>query len=47
VREQLSASLGMQGDEGEDSWFNTKMGTPRWQVASVRVIRDSGSTRQG
>ncbi len=47
VREQLSARLGTQGDEGEDGWFNTKMGTPRWQVVSVRVIRDNGSTRQG
>lgn len=45
VREQLAAALGTAGDEGEEGWFSATMGTPRWQVASVQVVRDGGNGR--
>jgi hypothetical protein len=45
VREQLSVALGTQGDEGEEGWHSATIGTPRWQVASVRMIRDGAPGR--
>jgi len=43
VREQLAASLGTQGDVGEGAagsagWHSATIGTPRWQVNSVRAV---------
>ncbi len=38
VREQLAANLGTQGDEGAEGWHNTSIGTPRWQLNSVRTV---------
>lgn len=43
VREQLAAGLGTQGDAGEGAagsagWHSATIGTPRWQVVSVRAV---------
>jgi len=44
AREQLAASLGTQGDEGgegeagSEGWHSATIGTPRWQVVSVRAV---------
>ncbi len=38
VREQLAANLGTPGDAGEEGWHSATIGTPRWQVNSVRAM---------
>lgn len=50
AREQRATSRGTQGDEGGEGeagsagWHSATIGTPRWQVNSVRAVY-KGETR--
>lgn len=38
AREQFGTNFGTQGDEGQEGWHRATIGTPRWQINSVRAV---------